>query len=395
MWPPLGGQEGTMPTEGFGAVVERANAAIHVEPIVIDDPAPGEVLVRIAASGVCHSDVWAIEHGNWEAPWPMLLGHEGAGVVEAVGPGVTAVQTGDRVVITWAVPCGRCRQCRRGALRRCAHELHQPPRMRRSNGDILTGVLHCGTLSTHSMVTEPQVVPMPDELPLTRACLLGCGVSTGVGAALNTAQVWRGATVAVIGLGGIGLAALQGSRIAGAERLIAIDVVPRKLEWALRIGATDTVDASAADPVEAVRSLTGGDGVDVAFEAVGSPACVRQAVEMVGIAGTAVAIGVPPVPSELTLPWNGSSEAAYPKKATLVTTDGGDPIPSEDFPEMARWAVAGSLDLDAMVTNEIHLTDDDLDEAVRAMLAGEVIRSVVVVPGVDRTTSPVEEVPAR
>ncbi len=384
-----------MPTEGFGAVVERPGAAIRVEPIVIDDPGPREVLVRIAARGVCHSDVWAIEHGNWGAPWPMLLGHEGAGVVEAVGADVTSVRPGDRIVITWAVPCGRCRQCLRDAPRRCAHELHQPPRMRRSNGDVLTGVLHCGTLSTHSMVTEPQVVPMPDELSLTRACLLGCGVSTGVGAALNTAEVWRGATVAVIGLGGIGLAALQGSRIAGAERLIAIDVVPRKLEWALRLGATDTVDAAAADPVETVRSLTRDDGVDVAFEAVGSPACVRQAVEMLGIAGTAVAIGVPPVSSELILPWNGSNRAAYPNKARLVTTDGGDPIPSEDFPEMARWAVAGTLDLDAMVTNEIHLTDDDLDEAVRAMLAGEVIRSVVVMPGVDRATSPVEEVPAR
>jgi S-(hydroxymethyl)mycothiol dehydrogenase len=395
MWPPLGGQEGAMPTEGFGAVVEHPNGAIRVEPIVIDDPGPGEVLVRIAASGVCHSDVWAIEHGNWGAPWPMLLGHEGAGAVEAVGAGVTAVRPGDRVVITWAVPCGRCSQCVRGAPRRCAHELHQPPRMRRSNGDVLTGVLHCGTLSTHSIVTEPQVVPMPDELALTRACLLGCGVSTGVGAALNTAEVWPGATVAVIGLGGIGLAALQGSRIAGAERLIAIDVAPRKLEWALRLGATDTVDAGHADPVEAVRSLTRGDGVDVAFEAVGSPTCVRQAVEMLGIAGTAVAIGVPPMPSELTLPWNGSRGAAYPNKARLVTTDGGDPIPGEDFPEMAGWAVAGSLDLDAMVTNEIRLTDDDLAEAVRAMLAGEVIRSVVVMPGVDRATGPVEEVPAR
>ncbi|MGH2630509.1 MAG: zinc-binding dehydrogenase, partial [Actinomycetota bacterium] len=342
------------------------------------------VLVRIAASGLCHSDVWAIEHGNWGAPWPMLLGHEGAGIVQAVGEGVTSVAADDRVVLTWAVPCGRCRQCLRGAPRRCGHELHQPPRIRRaSDGAVVTGVLQCGTMASHTVVTEPQVVRMPDELALSRACLLGCGVSTGVGAAVQTAKVWPGATVAVIGLGGIGLAALQGARVAGATRLIAVDVVPAKLEWAVGFGATDAVDASAGDPVEAVRALTGGDGVDVAFEAVGRPECVRQAVEMLAFAGTAVAIGVPPLPSELTLPWTGSERAAYPNKASLLLTDGGDPIPREDFPEMARWALEGSLDLDGMVSQEIPLADDDLAGAVRAMLAGEVIRSVVVFPGVD------------
>ncbi len=373
-----------MPTNGLGAVVEHAGAAITVEPIVVDDPGPGEVLVRMAASGVCHSDVWAIEHGNWGAPWPMLLGHEGAGVVDAIGEGVGSVTPGDRVVLTWAVPCGRCRLCLRGAPRRCGHELHQPPRVRRAgNGEVLTGVLQCGTLATHTVVTEPQVVAMPDGLALSRACLLGCGASTGIGAAVQTAKVWPGATVAVIGLGGIGLAALQGARVAGAERLIAVDVAPAKLEWAVDLGATDTVDASACDAVDAVRALTGGDGVDIAFEAVGRPECVRQAVEMLRFAGTAVAIGVPPLPSEVTLAWNGSDRAAYPHKASLLITDGGDPIPSEDFPQMAAWAIDGSLDLDRMVTREIALTDDDLTEAIRAMLAGEVIRSVVVFPGVD------------
>ena len=373
-----------MPTDGLGAVVDRANGPIGVEPIRIDDPGPGEVRVRIAASGVCHSDVWAIEHGNWGKPWPMLLGHEGAGVVDGVGDGVTKVGGGDRVVITWAVPCGRCRQCLRGAPRRCGHELRQPPRVRRANGDVLTGVLDCGTLATHTVVTEPQVVPMPDELPLSRACLLGCGVSTGVGAAIQTAKVWPGAVVAVIGLGGIGLAALQGARIAGSGRLIAVDVVPAKLEWARGFGATDVVDASSSDPVGAVRALTDDEGVDVAIEAVGRPECVRQAVEMLGFAGTAVAVGVPPVPSEVVLPWHGSDRAAYPNKVDLLVTDGGDPIPDEDFPEMAAWALDGRLDLDAMVTQELTLTDEHLADAVQAMLAGEVIRSVVVFPDVDR-----------
>ncbi|MGZ5328722.1 MAG: alcohol dehydrogenase catalytic domain-containing protein [Actinomycetota bacterium] len=372
-----------MAREGSGAIVDHAGGSISVEPILIADPDPGEVLVRLAASGVCHSDVWAIEHGNWGSPWPMLLGHEGAGVVDAVGEDVTNVSPGDRVVIAWAVPCGRCRQCRRGMPRRCGHELAQPPRVTRArDGVVLTGVLDCGTLATHTVVTAPQVVRMPDGIPLSRACLLGCGVSTGVGAAIQTAKVRPGATVVVIGLGGIGLAALQGAKIAGAERLIAVDVAPAKLAWAGGFGATDVVDASVGDPVDAVRALTDGEGVDVAFEAVGNPSCVRQAVEMLAFAGTAVAIGVPPVPSEITLPWNGSDRAAYPHKANLLITDGGDPIPEQDFPEMAGWYLDGSLDLDAMVTREAHLTDDDLAEAIRAMLAGEVIRTVVVLdPG--------------
>jgi S-(hydroxymethyl)mycothiol dehydrogenase len=208
------------------------------------------------------------------------------------------------------------------------------------------------------------------------ACLLGCGVSTGVGAAIQTAKVWPGARVAVIGLGGIGLAAMQGARIAGADRLIAVDVAPQKLEWARGFGATDTVDASQVDAVAAVRELTGGDGVDFAFEATGVPDVVAQALAMLDYAGTAVAIGVPPIPSTVTLDWNGSDRSAYPRKTSLLITDGGDPIPSEDFPEMARWALDGTLDLDGMISRELRL--EDVDEAFRAMLAGEVIRSVIL-----------------
>jgi Zn-dependent alcohol dehydrogenase len=361
------------------AIVDRAGGDVTIEAVSIDPPGPGEVEVRLAASGVCHSDRWAIEHGNWGAvPFPMYLGHEGAGVVEDIGPGVTTVAPGDRVVISWAVPCGSCRACARGAPRRCPHEIEQPPRLHRGpDAAVLTGVLSCGTLGSHTVVQERQAIPMPDGIPLSRACLLGCGASTGVGAAIQTAKVWPGATVAVIGLGGIGLSALQGARIAGAARLIAVDVVPAKLEWAVRFGATDVVDAGTHDPVDAVRELTG-NGVDVAFEAVGRPECVTQALSMLTHAGIAVAIGVPPVPSALLLDWNGGVRSAYPKKVTLTVTDGGDPIPSEDFPRMARWYLDGSLDLDAMVTRELAFTEADLADAFRAMLAGEVIRSVVV-----------------
>ncbi|MGH2681455.1 MAG: alcohol dehydrogenase catalytic domain-containing protein [Actinomycetota bacterium] len=366
-----------MSREAIGAVVDTAGADVRIEQLEIDPAGPGEVLVRIAASGVCHSDLWAIENGNWGAPFPMLLGHEGAGVVEEVGAGVDTPAEGDPVVLSWAVPCGSCAPCRRGVPRRCSHAWTQPPRIRRArDGTPLAGTLSLGTLASHTVVHAAQAIPMPPALPLRSGCLLGCGVSTGVGAATQTAKVWPDARVAVIGLGGIGLAALQGARIAGAERLIAVDVASAKLEWATRFGATDTVDASRVDAVAAVRELTQGSGVDFAFEATGVPAVVSQAVAMLDYAGVAVAVGVPPIPAEVTLSWNGGDHAAYPRKTSLLITDGGDPIPSQDFPEMARWALEGRLDLDGMVSRELRL--DDVDEAFRAMLAGEVIRSVVV-----------------
>ena len=366
-----------MARDTVGAIVDEAGGRIIVEAIDVDPPQAGEVQVRMIASGVCHSDLWARDNGNWGTPFPLLLGHEGAGIVEEIGDGVDDLRVGDPVVLSWAVPCGHCRTCLRGQPRRCSHAWTQPSRLRRArDGAPLFGVLACGTLATRTVVHAAQAIPLPPEIPLDRACLLGCGVSTGVGAAIQTAKVWPGASVAVIGLGGIGLAAMQGAKIAGAERLIGVDIAANKLEWAERFGATDVVDASSADPVSAVRELTHGEGVDVAFEATGIPVCVRQAVEMLAYAGTAVAIGVPPVPSELVLPWNGSDHAAYPHKASLLITDGGDPIPAEDFPEMARWYLDGRLDLDGMVTRRLGL--EDLDEAFRAMLAGEVIRSVVM-----------------
>ena len=365
-----------MATAAVGAVVEEAGGRIVVEPIEVDEPEAGEVQVRIVASGVCHSDLWARDNGNWGQPFPMLLGHEGAGIVEQVGEGVDHVRPGDRVVLSWAVPCGSCRQCVRGVPRRCSHAWTQAPRLHRArDGAPLAGVLSCGTLATRTVVHAAQAVPLPGGIPLDRACLLGCGVSTGVGAAIQTAKVWPGATVAVIGLGGIGLSAMQGAKIAGAGRLIAIDIAGEKLGWAARFGATDVVDASIVDPIVAVRELTDGEGVDVAFEATGVPSCVGQAVEMLAYAGVAVAIGVPPIPSDVLLPWSGSDGAAYGNKASLLITDGGDPIPADDFPEMAGWYLDGRLDLDGMVTRTLGL--DDLDEAFRAMLAGEVIRSVV------------------
>lgn len=361
-----------MTIEGLGAVVEHQGGPVHIEPILIDDPGPGEVRVAVTANGLCHSDHWAIHHGNWGEPFPMLLGHECAGVIEAVGDGVEGLATGTPVLLAWAVPCGTCPLCVRGDPRQCQHAWAQPPRMRVARtGALLIGTLSLGTLATHVVVQAPQAIAMPPGADPMHACLLGCGASTGVGAAVNTAGVQPGASVVVIGLGGIGLAALQGARIAGATRIVAVDLVASKLEVARSFGATDTVDASTQDPVDAVRALTG--GVDAAFEATGVASVVAQAVAMLGRAGTAVAIGVPEPGSQVTLAWGG---AAYANKVRLLVTDGGDPL-AEDFRTWLNWSVDGRLDLASMVSRVVPFTDEDLEEAFRAMLAGEVVRTVI------------------
>lgn len=363
--------------EGRGAVVGAFGAEVRLEPILVEPPGPGEVRVRLAASGVCHSDHWAIRHGNWGAPFPMLLGHEGAGVVVDVGVGVTGISAGDRVLLAWGVPCGTCTTCLRGMPRKCAHAWTQPPRVSRANtGERLEGTLSLGTLATHTVVHAAQVIAVPEGADLSRVCLLGCGASTGVGAAVNTGRVWPGATVVVVGLGGIGLAALQGARIAGAARLIAVDLVASKFDIARVMGATDTVDASSVDPVTAVRALTGDVGVDVAIEATGVPSVVGQVMAMLGSAGVGVAIGVPPPDSHVTLDWSAGPGAAYPNKASLLVSDGGDSL-TEDFATWLGWAVDGSLNLDAMVSREGQFSEEDIDEAFRAMLAGEVVRTVI------------------
>ena len=359
-----------------GVVVNGPGAPARIEPIHVDDPGPGEVLVRVVANGVCHSDLWAIQHGNWGSPFPMLLGHEGAGVVEMVGDDITHVGAGDPVLLVWAVPCGTCKACGRGRPRRCAHWWDQPPRLHTEDGRRLVGTLSIGSLATHTVVHAAQVIPIPEGLDLAHACLLGCGASTGIGAAVNTAPVRPGDSVAVIGLGGIGLSALLGSKLAGAERLIAIDRIASKLDIARSLGATDVIDASIDDVVAAVRSLTDA-GVDVAFEATGRAPVVEQAVAMLARAGTAVAIGVPPPDSTVTLDWGqATSGAAYPNKITLKVTDGGDPL-AEDFTTWLQAAADGRIDLGALVTTVAPFTDEAIEEAFRAMIAGEVIRTVI------------------
>jgi len=247
--------------------------------------------------------------------------------------------------------------------------------MHTQDGSRLTGTLSIGSLATHTVVHAAQVFAVPEGLDLVRACLLGCGASTGIGAAVNTAPVQPGDTVAVIGLGGIGLSALLGAKLAGAERVIAIDRIAAKLDVARALGATDVIDAGVDDAVAAVRALV--EGVDVAFEATGQALVVSQAVAMLARAGIAVAIGVPTPDSTVTLDWGeATSGAAYPAKITLKVTDGGDPLP-EDFTTWLQAAADGRLDLGALITTVAPFTDDALAEAFRAMLAGEVIRTVI------------------
>ena len=369
-----------------GVVVRGRGAPARIEPIRVDEPQDGEVLVRVVANGVCHSDLWAIQNGNWGSPFPMLLGHEGAGIVEAVGDDVTHVSVGDQVLLAWAMPCGTCPACVRGRPRRCAHVWDQPPRIHAEDGSRLTGTLSLGSMATHTVVHGAQAIRIPDGVDLIEACLLGCGTSTGIGAAVNTAGVTAGDTVAVIGLGGIGLSALLGAKLAGATRIIAVDRVASKLDAALGLGATDVIDAGVDDAVTAVRSLTD-TGVDVAFEATGNAAVVAQAVAMLGRGGTAVSIGVPAPESTVTLPWGeASAGAAYPNKVTLKITDGGDPI-AEDFVGWLDALAERRLDLRPLVSAVAPFTDDALADAFRAMLAGDVIRTVVSIdapaPGAD------------
>lgn len=364
------------------AILGGPGEAVSIEEIALDAPGPDEVQVRLVASGVCHTDLHVKRTDGWGLSFPILLGHEGAGHVEEIGSNVGDLEVGDPVVIAWRAPCNRCPECRRGDPRRCSAHLRAEPRMHRaSDGATLAPVLRTGTFATRTIVHAAQAVRMPAEVPLEKACLLACGVSTGAGAALITSPVWPGATVAVIGCGGVGLSAVAGAKIANAGRIIAVDVAPQKLDWAKRFGATDAVDASLTDAVAAVRALTDGRGVDFAFEATGRPEPVEQAVRMLAHAGTATMVGVQAQGAMATLDLGDPSTGVFENKITLTVSHGGDTIPAHDFPVMAHYYLDGKLDLDAMVTKVIGL--EDIEAAFEDMGAGTVIRSVVRLGGED------------
>jgi S-(hydroxymethyl)mycothiol dehydrogenase len=329
-----------------------------VEDIGLDEPGPVEARVRITATGVCHSDLHVVRTGH-NHPLPVLLGHEGAGVVEAVGEGVEHVSPGDEVVIGWRSPCGECRWCRRGAEHLCRTPPMALGRMHASDGRDLIGVFRAGTFATRSILHGSSLVPLPVDLPAEQACLIGCAVATGVCSVLKTAEVWEGAGVAVIGCGAVGLSVIQGARIAGASEIHAVDLDERKLTAARRFGATHT------GTEEAQR-------LDFVFDVVGRPETVAQGLELLGHAGTLVYIGLPLPGTEATVPL----ESVFDRRVRILVSHGGDHVPAEDFPRLARLAADGQLDLAGMVTKRIGL--DDVEQAFVDMEAGEVIRSVIL-----------------
>ena len=369
-----------MPYEGQAALLNEAGRDAEIEDVTIDDPGPGEVLVKIAASGVCHTDLTVKNlNGNGMA-FPIVLGHEGAGYVESIGEGVTGLEIGDPVVLAYRAPCGLCPSCLRGDPRHCYAALRPGQRIRRKrDGALCSQVLRCGTFSNYTVVHAKAAIKMPKEMPLDKACLIACGVVTGVGAAMNTTPVFAGSRVAVIGCGGVGLSVIQGARLQHARQIIAVDVSDKKLAQAREFGATHTVNASKSDPVAQVRALTedGWDGgVEFAFEATGIPKCTEQAIQMLSYGGTATTIGFPAADDAVTLNLGDTATGVYWNKAGLRVCHCGDALPSHDFPLLAQLYLEGRLKLDEMVSQTITL--NDVNEAFEAMHHGDVIRSVIL-----------------
>ncbi len=362
-----------MPVEGQGIVAWKTREPVRPEPLVVDDPGPGEVLVRVQASGVCHTDLH-IRNGVI-GELPILLGHEGAGVVEAVGPGVVSPRVGDYVIMAWRAPCGTCRFCRIGQLHLCAASLNGKPRQHTPAGEYPPPVMGLGTFATHTVVHAAQAVPVSPDIPPDRACLIACGVMAGVGAAINTAAVRPGSSVAVFGAGAVGTSAIQGARLARASRIIAVDVSPQKLEWARRFGATHTVNAAEGDPVEQIRALTDGLGVNYAFEAVGHPDVLAQVLGCRDLAGVAVLIGVPGHGSRLSL----DLPQFFNLGGSLRVSWYGDCLPTRDFPLLVEWYLRGELLLDEMVSRRVALAE--VEDAFGAMERGETLRSVITFDG--------------
>jgi S-(hydroxymethyl)mycothiol dehydrogenase len=338
-----------------GVVYPEPDSAPAVEELTVDPIGNREVRVRVLACGLCHSDLHVVETKGRGDRFPILLGHEGAGVVEEVGSEVSSVTPGDRVVVAWRAPCGECPHCRRGDPRRCSSQLRAKRRLHRTvDGSLLTPVLRCGTFADQAVVHEACAVKVPEELPVEQAALLACGFSTGAGAALWTTPVQKGDSVAVIGCGGVGLAVVQGALLRGAERIVAVDVAPEKLEHARALGATDVVDASATDAVEVVRELTGGRGVQLAFSAIGAASGLAQAIRMCAYAGTATLVGLPFPGAKLDVDL---VEDVFDPKVAIAVTHGGDTIPQEDFPFLAQAALDGRIDLARFVTSTISLDE--------------------------------------
>jgi S-(hydroxymethyl)mycothiol dehydrogenase len=352
-------------------VVTGRGEPVRVEEVLLPDPGPGQVVVRLQTCGVCHTDLHYRE-GSISDEFPFVLGHEAAGVIDRVGEGVEDLAVGDFVVLAWRAPCGTCRACRRGRPWYCFDSRHQGPAMTLPDGTRLTPALGLGAFADKTVVGAGACVKVDPRVDPAAAGLLGCGIMAGWGAAVNTAPVRPGDSVAVIGCGGVGDAAICGAVYAGAVRVVAIDVDPHKLEWARRFGATDTLDAGQVDVVAELRELTGGHGPDVVIDAVGRPETFRQAFEARDLAGTAVLVGVPSPEMTLELPLID----VFGHGGAVKSSWYGDCLPGRDFPLLVDLHLQGRLDLGAFVTERISL--DDVEDAFARMADGSVLRSVVV-----------------
>ncbi|MEG3595347.1 MAG: Zn-dependent alcohol dehydrogenase [Chloroflexota bacterium] len=355
-----------------GAVLYEYNQPVVVEDMELGSPQNGEVLVKMMASGVCHSD-WHVVKGEWSnIPTPVILGHEGAGIIEEIGPGVTTLQPGDHVILSWMPSCGLCEACQIGRPNVC----YNPPASTRTarttstNKDIsfLSGL---GTMSSHAIVTEEAAVSIDKTMPFPQASLVGCGVMTGVGAAINTAKVHPGSSVAVFGAGGVGLNVIQGAAIAGATTIISVDLLDNKLELAKQFGATHTVNSKDSDPVEAIKDLTGGLGVHYGFEAIGLvPEPFVQTIHAVRNRGLAVWVGHAPLETPVTID---ARDIMWEKK--IIGSMYGSGRPHIDFGRLISLYQSGQLKLDELITRSFNI--DDVNTAFKVLGEGKVARSVL------------------
>jgi S-(hydroxymethyl)mycothiol dehydrogenase len=366
-----------MPQQVQAVVAMSKGAPVELVTITVPDPGPGEAVVRVQACGVCHTDLHYRE-GGINDEFPFLLGHEAAGVVEAVGPDVTGVAPGDFVILNWRAVCGECRACKRGDLQYCFNTHNATQKMTLEDGTELSPALGIGAFAEKTLVAAGQCTKVDPEARPAAVGLLGCGVMAGIGAAINTGQVGRGKSIAVIGCGGVGVAAVAGAALAGASPIIAVDIDPQKLEAATRLGATHTVDSSSTDPVEEIKRICaetyeGAEGADVVVEAVGRPETWKQAFYARDLAGTVVLVGVPT--PDMKVPDLPLIDV-FGRGGALKSSWYGDCLPTRDFPMLVDLYRQGRLDLDAFVTEEIGI--GDVEAAFEKMHGGNVLRSVVV-----------------
>jgi S-(hydroxymethyl)mycothiol dehydrogenase len=360
-----------MAHEVEGVIARDKGAEVTVTTVLVPDPGPGEALVRVQACGVCHTDLHYRE-GGIGADFPYLLGHEAAGLVESVGDDVTDLAPGDFVILNWRAVCGQCRACRRGRPWYCFATHNATQKMTLADGTALSPALGIGAFAEKTLVAAGQCTKVSAQIRPEVAGLLGCGVMAGLGAVLNTAQVSRGDSVAVIGCGGVGNAAVLGSSLAGARTIIAVDIDDRKLEWARQFGATHVINSRATDPVEEIRELTEGNGADVVVEAIGRPETYLQAFYARDLAGTVVLVGVPTPDMRLEAPLLDF----FGRGGALKSSWYGDCLPSRDFPMLVDLHLQGRLPLEKFVSETIDLSA--IEEAFAKMQRGEVLRSVVL-----------------